>query len=97
MSKGTKKHQNKNRKQIERLDTFQSSDDNTSKDSDNFDKTERTILKNPNKFIYFTPISTEKINCYIPSTPKKIKENKEEDEDESYVKGKNLLFIFESM
>ena len=75
MPKGIKKPQNKNRKQIERLDTFQSSDDNTSKDSENFDKTERTFLKNPNKFIYldvpdenYMKEFQEKIGVYISNT-----------------------------
>ena len=55
----------------------------------------KSINESLNKFIYLTPIPNEKINGYIPSTPKKSKINKEE--DESYVKGKNLLYIFESM
>ena len=45
--------------------------------------------------LYLTPLPNEKISCYIPSTPKKLKINKKE--DDSYVKGKNLLYIFESM
>ncbi len=83
MSKRDNKFQNKKISEIEALDTLQSPN-----------KTERKNI-NKNQFIYYTPISKEKIKCYFPSTPKKLKENKEE--DESDIKGKNLLFIFESM
>ena len=95
MSKRDNKFQNKKISEIEALDTLQSSDDMISKDIlDTPNKTERKNI-NKNQFIYYTPISKEKIICYFPSTPKKLKENKEE--DESDIKGKNLLFIFESM
>lgn len=95
MSKRDNKFQNKKISEIEALDTLQSSDDMISKDIlDTPNKTERKNI-NKNQFIYYTPISKEKIKCYFPSTPKKLKENKEE--DESDIKGKNLLFIFESM
>ena len=80
--------QNKEKSQKESL--------NISQVSDNINIFERkTIKESLNKFIYLTPMPSEKINAYIPSTPKKLKINKEE--DESYVKGKNLLNIFESM
>ena len=67
---------------------------NISQISDNIDIIERKVI-NERLNKYQTPISNEKISCYIPSTPKKLKISK--DENDSYVKGKNLLYIFESM
>ena len=88
MPKYTKNIQNKEKSQKESL--------NISQISDNINILERKETNGRlNKFIYLTPMPNEKINCYIPSTPKKLKINKEE--DESYVKGTNLLIIFESM
>ena len=51
-----------------------------------------------NKYLFFTPISKEKKNVYIPSTPTKPKIDKELIKDNNYeIKGKNLLLIFETM
>ena len=96
MPKPINKIQNKKRIQRGTIDTLEFSDDINTKTIVNIpnDTERKVICGNHNKFIYLTPISNEKINCYFPSTPKKLKGNKE---DESSVKGKNLLFIFESM
>ena len=51
-----------------------------------------------NKYLYFTPISKTKKTSYIPSTP--IKEKKYNElikDDVEKIKGKNLLYIFETM
>ena len=88
MPKAISNIQNKEKSQKESI--------NISQISDNINTPEMKIInENLNKFIYLTPIPNEKINGYIPSTPKKLTINKEE--DESYVKGKNLLYIFESL
>ena len=64
--------------------------------TDNINIIDRKVVNERlNKYIYLTPISNEKVSCYIPSTPKKLKINREE--DDSYIKGTNLLYIFESM
>ncbi len=55
---------------------------------------ENKISKNANNFIYLTPISNKGKKCFFPSNPKKIKDP---NKDDIVVKGKNLLYIFESM
>ena len=80
--------------QKEKVDMFPSYDNIIfNKLYDNSIKNERKKIYN--KYIYFTPIQNEKLSCYIPSTPKKLKNNKVD--EESFVIGKNLLYIFESM
>ena len=49
------------------------------------------INKNSNKFIFSTPISSEKGN-YFPSTPKK---SKSKENDDYVVRGRDLSIIFE--
>ena len=50
-----------------------------------------------NDYIYFTPISKSKKRHFFPSKPKKKKNSGDECEEELIVKGRNLLYIFESL
>ena len=47
--------------------------------------------------IYSTPMPFKKVKFYIPSTPVKNKENRENIEEELIVKKRNLITIFESL
>ncbi len=58
------------------------------------DEKEHNVTFNNINYLYFTPIPNVKRSCYIPSTPKKTIDDRYED---TTVKGKNLINLFESM
>ena len=95
MPKGMIDLKNKSEYQMEAIDFFVASDNSISNElSDSFNKSEqKNINKNVYKYIFLTPISSEK-KAYCPSTPKKIIENSE---NEEIINGRNLLEIFESL
>ena len=61
--------------------------------------TERKVKKDKlRELIYSTPMPFKKVKFYIPSTPIKNKENRENvEEEELIVKKRNLIKIFESL
>ena len=83
--KETKNHLEKNEIKV----TSQNSNSKNTSFSSN-----ETKIENINNFLYFTPISYEK-KKYIPSTPRKMKENNKN--EELVVLGRNLLDLFESL
>ena len=50
-----------------------------------------------NDYIFYTPISKGNKRNFFPSKPKKKKISGDGGEEELVVKGRNLLYIFESM
>ena len=64
----------------------------SSSESDKKDKT-----KKMNDYIYFTPISKGEKRNFFPSKPKKKKKCGDGSEEDLIVKGRNLVYIFESM
>ena len=81
---------------LEGIDQLETSEKTTINEylENSYESERNQTSKNENLFLYFTPISNQKKRRFIPSTPKKIKDEKEKD---IFVKGKNLLCIFESM
>ena len=61
--------------------------------------TERKVKKDKiRELLYLTPMPFKKVKFYIPSTPIKNKENKENvEKEEIIVKKRNLIKIFESL
>ena len=78
------------------LDDFVLKDDSKDKSSI---VTERKVKKDKlREIIYSTPMPFKKVKFYIPSTPIKNKENREnEEEEELIVKKRNLIKIFDSL
>jgi len=78
------------------LDDFALKDDSKEKSSV---VTERKVKKDKlRELIYSTPMPFKKVKFYIPSTPIKNKENRENvEEEELIVKKRNLIKIFESL
>ena len=68
----------------------------STENTENFNKSKtKSINLTEKEFIFITPIKKEKMNPYIPSTPKKKKRTLQS--DGLPIVGKNLTTIFESM
>ena len=81
---------------LEGMDQFETSEKTTINEylENTYESERNETSQSESLFLYFTPVSNEKKRRFIPSTPKKINDEKEKD---IVVKGKNLLYIFESM
>ena len=94
MPKGLVNIKPERKSKIQKLELIITSEKSTQKEINKRDNNGNNyIYINSNKFIYSTPISSEKKN-YLPSTPKK-KESKEN--DVYIVKGRDLSKLFETL